>query len=218
MSKNLFSTLNYVRRTVEFGLCLNICHFKEKDTLKHVQLSFDKEDFVKLFPLIFRRSCQEGERMDKIGEANKPFEARVSDLLEVERRKKEGDEKTVVVYQPKDVEVIDTSAFIKTDMKYGLDFVFRLVDSVNLIQKSKFRRHTWKPNLFLKVLPGEQMPAFLCPSLVGDQEMLFTSDQLAGKTTLLFFYSKDFGGDLLFIRQVFQPQMNFQPRARPAWT
>ena len=86
--------------------------------------------------------------MDKIGEANKPFEARVSDLLEVERRKKEGDEKTVVVYQPKDVEVIDTSAFIKTDMKYGLDFVFRLVDSVNLIQKSKFRRHTWKTKSF----------------------------------------------------------------------
>ena len=75
--------------------------------------------------------------MDKIGEANKPFEARVSDLLEVERRKKDGDEKTVVVYQPKDVEVIDTSAFIKTKMEYGLDFVFRLVDSVNLILKSK---------------------------------------------------------------------------------
>ena len=53
-----------------------------------------------------------------------------------------------VVYQPKDVEVIDTSAFIKTDMKYGLDFVFRLVDSVNLIQKSKFRRHTWKTKSF----------------------------------------------------------------------
>ena len=73
---------------------------------------------------------QQGERMDKIGEANKPFEARVSDLLEVERRKRDDDEKTVVVYQPKDVEVIDTSAFIKTDMEYGLDFVFRLVDSV----------------------------------------------------------------------------------------
>ena len=86
--------------------------------------------------------------MDKIGEANKPFEARVSDLLEVERRKKDDDEKTVVVYQPKDVEVIDTSAFIKTDMKYGLDFVFRLVDSVNLTQKSKFRRHTWKTKSF----------------------------------------------------------------------
>ena len=79
--------------------------------------------------------------MDKIGEANKPFEARVSDLLEVERRKKDGDEKTVVVYQPKDVEVIDTSAFIKTNMEYGLDFVFRLVDSVNLIHNnSKFRK------------------------------------------------------------------------------
>ena len=45
------------------------------------------------------------------------------------------------------------------------------------------------------MLPGEQMPAFVCPSLVGDQEMLFTSDQLAGKTTLLFFYSKDYGGE-----------------------
>ena len=61
------------------------------------------------------------------------------------------------------------------------------------------------------------MPAFVCPSLVGDQEMLFTSDQLAGKTTLLFFYSKDFGGDLL-LYQVFHFQMNFQLRARPAWT
>ena len=40
------------------------------------------------------------------------------------------------------------------------------------------------------------MPAFVCTGLVGDQEMLFTSDHLAGKTTLLFFYSKDFGGDL----------------------
>ena len=49
----------------------------------------------------------------------------------MERRKKDDDEKTVVVYQPKDVEVIDTSAFIKTKMEYGLDFVFRLVDSVS---------------------------------------------------------------------------------------
>ena len=53
---------------------------------------------------------------------------------------------------------------------------------------------------FSQVLAGEQMPAFVCPSLVGDQEMLFTSDQLAGKTTLIFFYSKDFGGDLLLLR------------------
>ena len=72
----------------------------------------------------------ERERMDKIGEANKPMEARVSDLLEVERRKKDDDEKTVVVYQPKDVDIIDTSAFIETKMEYGLDFVFRLSNSV----------------------------------------------------------------------------------------
>ena len=70
--------------------------------------------------------------MDKIGEANKDFSARVSDLMEVEKRKRKEDDKTVVVYQPKDVEVIDTSAFIKTNMDYGLDFVFRLVDSVTL--------------------------------------------------------------------------------------
>jgi len=80
----------------------------------------------------------------------------------------------VVVYQPKDVEVIDTSAFIKTKMDYGLDFVFRLVDPV---------------------LPGEEIPAFVCPSLVGDQEILFSSDQLADKTTLIFFYSKDFAAE-----------------------
>ena len=72
----------------------------------------------------------ERERMDKIGEANKPMEARVSDLLEVERRKKDDSEKSVVVYQPKDVDIIDTSAFIETKMEYGLDFVFRLSNSV----------------------------------------------------------------------------------------
>ena len=70
--------------------------------------------------------------MDKIGEANKDFSARVSDLMEVEKRKRKEDDKTVVVYQPKDVEVIDTSAFIKTKMDYGLDFVFRLLDPVTL--------------------------------------------------------------------------------------
>ena len=83
----------------------------------------------------------ERERMDKIGEANKPMEARVSDLLEVERKKKDDSEKSVVVYQPKDVDIIDTSAFIETKMEYGLDFVFRLSNSVLcriiLISKTK---------------------------------------------------------------------------------
>ena len=45
------------------------------------------------------------------------------------------------------------------------------------------------------MLPGEEMPVFVCPSLVDDQEKIFTSDCLAGKITLLFFYSKDFGGE-----------------------
>ena len=67
------------------------------------------------------------ERMDRTEKANKD---KMSDLVEVERKNK--DDKTVVVYQPKDVEVIDTSAFIKTKMHYGLDFVFRLVDAVVL--------------------------------------------------------------------------------------
>ena len=109
--------------------------------------------------------------MDKIGEANKPFEAREEDLLEVERRK-EDDEKSVVVYQPKDVDAIDTSAFIKTKMQYGLDRVFWLADPVH---------------------PGEEIPEFLCPGLVADQEELVTSEMFAGKSLLLFFYPKDFG-------------------------
>ena len=86
--------------------------------------------------------------MDKIGEANKPFEAWMDDLLEVERRK-DNDEKSAVIYQPKDVDAIDTSAFIKTKMQYGLDHVFWLTDPVH---------------------PGEEMPEFLCHSVVGDQE------------------------------------------------
>ena len=107
--------------------------------------------------------------MDKIGEANKPFEARVDDLLE-ERRKDE-ESKSVTVKRPKD-DAVDTYAFAKTKMELGMDFVFRLADSV---------------------LPGEQVPAFLCPGLVGDQEELVTSESLLGKPTLLFFYPKDFG-------------------------
>ena len=52
--------------------------------------------------------------------------------MEVEKRKRKEDDKTVVVYQPKDVEVIDTSAFIKAKIDYGLDFVFHLMDFVML--------------------------------------------------------------------------------------
>ena len=110
--------------------------------------------------------------MDKIGEANKPFEARVDDLLEEERRKDE-ESKSATVNIPKK-ETVDTYAFAKTKMELGIDFVFRLADSV---------------------LPGEQMPAFLCPGLVGDQEELLISGSLLGKPTLLLFYPKDLAPD-----------------------
>ena len=38
----------------------------------------------------------------------------------------------MVVHQPNNVKVIDTSAFIKIKIDYGLDFVFHLIDSVTL--------------------------------------------------------------------------------------
>ena len=108
--------------------------------------------------------------MDKIGEAYKPFVARLDDLLEDERRK-EADSKSATANIAKD-ETEDTSALAKTKVELGMDLVFRLADSV---------------------LPGEQVPTFLCPGLVADQEELVTSQSLLGKPTLLFFYPKDFG-------------------------
>ena len=50
--------------------------------------------------------------MDNIGEANKDFSTRVSDLMEEENVK------TLVVHQPNNVKVIGTSAFIKTKIVY----------------------------------------------------------------------------------------------------
>ena len=47
-------------------------------------------------------------------------------------RRRKGNVKTLVVHQPNDVKVIDTSAFIKAKIDYGLDFVFHLMDSVTL--------------------------------------------------------------------------------------
>ena len=110
--------------------------------------------------------------MDKIGDANKPFEARVDDMLEEERRKDE-ERKSVITNTPKK-QTMDTSAFAKTKVELGMDFVFRLADSV---------------------LPGEQVPAFLCPGLLGDQEELVTSESLLGKPILLLFYPKDLASD-----------------------
>ena len=96
----------------------NTCN-KVKNVAEHLRNNIERHlpvQLVKNYP---------DERMDRTEKANKD---KMSDLVEVERKNK--DDKTVVVYQPKDVEVIDTSAFIKTKMDYGLDFVFRLVDPV----------------------------------------------------------------------------------------
>ena len=109
--------------------------------------------------------------MDKIGEANKSIGQRVMDWKNV---KNEKEESSTIVSEPKDVDVIDRSAFLKTKKQYGLDRVFWLVDPV---------------------LPGEKMPVFLCPGLMGEQEELFTSETFAGKTLLIFFYPKDFGAE-----------------------
>ena len=124
--------------------------------------------------------------MDKIGEANKPMSARVEDMIRDERKRKDEERKDEerkdeeqkdeerkdkVVYQLRDVGAIDTGAFIKSDMKFGLDRVFRLADAV---------------------LPGELVPPFACPGLLGDTVVLFISDEeLAGQPALILFYPED---------------------------
>ena len=111
--------------------------------------------------------------MDKIGEAIKPMEACVADMMQDERKrkdKKQKDEerKDKVAYKPRDVGAIDTGAFIKSDMKFGLDRVFRLADAV---------------------LPGKLVSPFACPVLLGDTVELFTSERLADLHAL--FYPED---------------------------
>jgi hypothetical protein len=54
--------------------------------------------------------------------SKKPFEARVEDMMEDERQKEQ--EKTDTKPVDNDDTGIDTSAFLMTEMKFGLDFVF----------------------------------------------------------------------------------------------
>ena len=63
------------------------------------------------------------------------------------------------MHQPNVVKVIDTSAFIKTKIDYGLDFVFHLMDSVTLTIISSIDDG----------VSGFALPALVCPSLVSDQ-------------------------------------------------
>ena len=107
--------------------------------------------------------------MDKIGEANKPFEARVEDMMEDERQKEQ--EKTDTKPADDDDKGIDTNAFLMTEMKFGLDFVFRMSDPV---------------------LPGEHVPDFACKGLVGDGVKMVTNEDYKGNYFVMVFYPKDF--------------------------
>ena len=89
-----------------------------------------------------------------------------------------------MVHQPNDVKVINTSAFIKTKIDYGLNFVFHLMDSVTLTIIS----------LIDNGVSGFAWGADACPCLpqFGWRPVdPLSSDQLAGKTTLIFLDSKD---------------------------
>ena len=68
-------------------------------------------------------------KMDKTGEANKSFESCVEDMMEDRKKKKQ-----ITVPAPADdnEKGIDTKAFLMTEMKFGLDFVFRMSDSIFL--------------------------------------------------------------------------------------
>ena len=119
------------------------------------------------------------KKMDKIGDASKPFSARVEDLIDDGRKKEQ--EKTI--HKPSDDEEkgIDTNAFLMTEMKFGLDFVFRMSDPV---------------------FPGEMVPDFICKGLVGDTEKMLSSKDYEGAIVVIVFYPKDFtdvGEDTLYL-------------------
>ena len=101
--------------------------------------------------------------MDKIGEASKPFEARVEDLMENGRKKEQ--EKTDTKPADDEEKGIDTNAFLLTEMKFGLEFVFRMSD-----------------------------PDFICNGLVGDTEKIVTRGDYEGAYIVIVFYPKDFTG------------------------
>ena len=93
----------------------------------------------------------------------------------------------MVVHQPNDVKVIDTSAFIKTKIDYRLEFVFHLMDSVTLtiisLNDNGVSSFAWGTD------------ACLClPQFVWRPVDFLSSDQLSGKTTFIFLDSKNLAG------------------------
>ena len=113
--------------------------------------------------------------MDKIGEANKPFEARVEDVMEDKRQKEleqVDDEESAG-----GKEGMDTGKL--TPFDFGLDFVFRMSEPV---------------------LPGDEVPEFTCSALVGDSVETVSKADYEGSFVVIIFYPKDFtkeGEDVL---------------------
>ena len=102
--------------------------------------------------------------------------------------------------------VIDTSAFIKTKIVYGLDFVFHLMDSVTLTIIS----------LIDNGVSGFAWGADACPCLpqFGWRPVdPLSSDQLAGKTSLIFLDSKDLA--VTGKQNIYCCINSFQPRCWP---
>ena len=113
--------------------------------------------------------------MDKIGEANKPFEARVEDVMEDKRQKEQeqvNDEESA-----SGKEGMDSGKL--TPFDFGLDFVFRMSEPV---------------------LPGDEVPEFTCNALVGDSVETVSKADYEGSFVAIIFYPKDFtkeGEDVL---------------------
>merc|ERR1739844_188263 len=118
------------------------------------------------------KSNQKYYGMDKIGEGNKPFEARVEDLMEDQRQKEH--EKDNISDDSK-----EGTEKIMDEMKFGVDFVFRMSDPV---------------------IPGEDVPKFSCKALVGDSVKIVSKEDYEGSFFLMIFFPKDFtreGEDIL---------------------
>ena len=123
-----------------------------------------------------------------------------------DRRGVKGNVKTLVVHQPNDVKVIGTSAFIKTKIVYGLDFVFHQMDSVTLTIIS----------LIDNGVSGFAWGADACPCLpqFGWRPVdPLSSDQLAGKTSLIFLDSKDLA--VTSKQNIYCCINSFKPRCGP---
>ena len=103
--------------------------------------------------------------MDNIGEANKPFEARKKDMMEDDKQKEQ--EKDNI----SDMDTEKIMAEIRQDLKFGVDFVFRMSDPV---------------------IPGEDVPEFSCKALVGDSVKIVSKEDYEGSFFLMIFFPKDF--------------------------